>query len=193
MEITEMLGLPAAGKSFVISNGNSKLEKTSNKYTVHFVEKGMNIAKIKNIVYGLVILLFQQPLVFIASFVNKNNYKKILLLCERVGRNKGLRNTLLDEGVMQACWAVLLNGKEKYRLQLVKNIVASISKKQSVIFYVSVNKKTILSRAQQRLKESPKNSYDYRSEEYYVQARDAMASLLLELRKKKIDIKLIKN
>lgn len=188
-----MLGLPAVGKSFVINSGGSRLGKISNNYTVHLVEKGMNVAKIKNVIYGLLALFFQQPLIFTASFVNKNNYKKILLLCERVGRTTKLDNALLDEGVTQACWAVLLNGKGKYRLQLVRNIVASISKKQSAIFYVSANKKTILSRAQQRLKESPKYSYDYRSEEYYAQARGAMASLLLELRKKKIDLKLIKN
>lgn len=193
MEITEMLGLPASGKSFVINSGGSQLGKISNNYTVHFVEKGMNVTKIKNIVYGLVVLLFQQPLVFIASFVNKNNYKKILLLCERVGRTSKLNNALLDEGITQACWAVLLNGKGKYRLQLVKNMVASISKKQSAIFYVSANKKTILSRAQQRLKESPKNSYDYRSEEYYAQARDAMACLLIELRKERVVLQLIRN
>lgn len=188
-----MLGLPAAGKSFVISNGNSKLEKTSNKYTVHLVEKGMNVAKIKNVIDGLLALFFHQPLIFTASFVNKNNYKKILLLCERVGRTTKLNNVLLDEGVTQACWAVLLNGKGKYRLQLVKNIIASISKKQSAIFYVSANKKTILSRAQQRLKESPKYSYDYRSEEYYAQARGAMACLLIELRKEKVVLQLIRN
>lgn len=193
MEITEMLGLPAVGKSFVINSGGSPLDKINNNYTVHFVEKGMNVAKIKNVIYGLLALFFQQPLVFTASCVNKNSYKKILLLCERVGRTKGLRNALLDEGVMQACWAVLLNGKGKYRLQLVKNIIDSISKEQSVIFYVSANKKTILSRAQQRLEENPKNSYDYRSEEYYAQARDAMACLLIELRKERVVLQLIRN
>lgn len=195
MKIVEMLGLPAAGKSYVLENKGARLAelKSQGAYNIHLVETGFSFRKLRNIVAGVACLFFSQPISLILSFLVRANSKKILLLCERIGRTKAMKGALIDEGVTQACWAVLLKGKGKHRLELVLDIIRRLSKMENCIIYVSANKALIYERAKQRLNSYPKTAYNYQSNEHYVQARKSMAYLLKELRRSGVSFKHIRN
>lgn len=193
MKIVELLGLPSVGKSYVLKEQKYKVDNLINQrgVSVQFVESGVNFKKVKNIALGFLCLFFSQPLVFLHALSEKN--KKLLLLCERVGRTKNAKGVLFDEGIMQACWAVFLNGRGDNTSLLALNLIKRISNDISLIIYVSANKVSIFERSRKRLKANPKTAYNYYSIENYADARDAMACLLKVLRGSGISLKFIKN
>lgn len=193
MKTIELLGLPAAGKSYFVRNKKNEIKKIVDCYNVslQLVESGISFKKIKNISAGALFLFFLNPCLFLGSFFFYDN--KILLLCERIGRVKSSSGVFLDEGVVQACWALLLNGKSRSCRGLVLNLIKKLSNDGSFIIYVSSNKGLIFERAQKRFKKNPKISYSYQSVENYTRSRDVMACLLKILRDFDMSLKYIRN
>jgi len=164
----ELIGLPAAGKSWVVEN---KVIDLKGDYKV--ISNGFDIFKLTNIILSIVpyVNLFAIYGKLYKSNQNKINLfsyvRRIAIMYERLGhlKRKHTGNLYIDEGPLQSVWAVFHNlPLDNINKQLAKKLIESVSVTNKVIF-ISVPKLT----HQNRMLERTRNHRYIQAQEKYIE------------------------
>jgi hypothetical protein len=200
----ELLGLPAVGKSWVLSS----LARETPDTQVVFVRPGWGSEKIANMMRSLLrepSLLFRSGATLFAAKARPHLIKRqiiaILKFHERVDRLRKLINQpgngdkYVDEGVAMAIWSIFydLDYNEKNKKKL-RQLTDRTSFAGLTVCYVSCGKDEHVQRMRGRdWKARFQTDYEQGNGDAYQRGRDWMAFLLRTMRQRGIRPRMIRN
>lgn len=205
VEIVEMLGLPAAGKSWVLDH----LQDFSLEGNPAKIESGVSLAKLRNIVTGALALRRSLSPLFQAIWQSELSWRKkprqvfAMLKCsERLGRectlqrnDRSNRRVVLDESIAQSIWALFYAlPKTQITHKALQELVEELIPDGRIVIFVSCPKlrhtqRMLLRRRKSRLQSDQESGNNYA----VVLGRDWMAALLRCLRARNVRLVLATN
>lgn len=200
--MNELLGLPGAGKSWIVHQRGHPLVAGTCPAPV---ETGFASAKVLHAVWGLwAARTCLWPLAAMATCAGSHSridrVKMAGVILERIGRKRRLRRAaghgaLLDEGVAQGlwglCWRLGSTPAARYRIRRLLKVLKSDC---GTVYYVSSPRREHLKRLSERKKPIDRVLSGEASEvSDWSSARDHMARTIAELRRAGVPVRVIRN
>lgn len=190
--ITELLGLPGAGKTRALEEITPHSTTNTDRQVI---EKGWGINKCVNLFFGLFALGIAPSIQILFLLIgNVKLVRPILMLLERIGGIKRFCRVQSDEGPMQAIWGIAWRSPPEKQERIIAKLLAIRFDATGYIGYVSCPRRIHLGRLSQRAASSgDQRSFEFSSPESYQRGRDAMAVLLRSIRAEKMNIVFVKS